>query len=117
MSHWAQIQNGVVTQVIVAEADFILSGAVGPSTDWVQTSYNTHAGQHYLGGEALRRNYAAAGMIYDTVRDAFYWPQPQDGTTWVFDEASCTWQRPVAAPNDGAAWLWSETEQAWVVAA
>ena len=117
MSHYARIQNGIVAQVIVAEAEFIQSGAVGPAADWVQTSYNTHAGQHYLGGTPLRKNYAAVGMIYDTVRDAFYWPQPQDGTTWVFDEDSCTWRRPVNPPDDGGIWLWSEALQNWVVAA
>jgi len=114
MSHYAQILNGVVTQVIVAEAEFIQSGAVGDPAAWIQTSYNTRRGLHHLGGTPLRRNYAGVGMIYDPVRDAFYWPQPQDGTTWVFDEFSCTWRRPVAAPDDGGVWLWDEAVQNWV---
>ena len=52
MSHFAKIESGVVTQVIVAEQDFINSGAVGDPTAWVQTSYNTHAGQHPEGRPA-----------------------------------------------------------------
>ncbi len=56
MSHFAKIEGGIVTQVIVAEQDFINSGAVGNAADWVQTSYNTHAGQHPE-GRPLRKNY------------------------------------------------------------
>ena len=41
MSHFAKINsNNIVTEVIVAEQDFINSGAVGDSFLWVQTSYN-----------------------------------------------------------------------------
>jgi len=39
MSHFAKVENGIVTQVIVAEQDFINSGAVGDPSTWVQTSY------------------------------------------------------------------------------
>lgn len=117
MSHYAKIENGIVTQVIVAEQDFINSGAVGSASQWVQTSYNTSGGVHSQGGTPLRKNYAAVGMIYDTVRDAFYLPQPTDSGTWVFDEFSCTWTRPVPRPSEPGYWLWSEALQNWVVAA
>jgi len=41
MSHFAKLDsNNIVTEVIVAEQDFINSGAVGDSFLWVQTSYN-----------------------------------------------------------------------------
>ena len=45
MSHFAKIENGIVTQVIVAEQDFIDSGVVG--NGWIQTSYNTLGNVHY----------------------------------------------------------------------
>ena len=115
MSHYAKIENGVVTQVIVAEADFIESGVLGDSAEWVQTSYNTYAGVHVNGGAPLRRNYAGVGMIYDSVRDAFYWPQPTDSGTWVLDEFSCTWRRPVPLPETVGAWCWNETAQEWFI--
>jgi hypothetical protein len=44
MSHFAKVENGIVTQVIVAEQDVIDSGIFGHG--WVQTSYNTYGGQH-----------------------------------------------------------------------
>ncbi len=52
MSHFAEISgsNNIVTRVIVAEQGFIDSGAVGASSNWVQTSYNTRGGVHHCGG-------------------------------------------------------------------
>ena len=50
MSHFAEIINGVVGKVIVAEQDYIdtLQGT------WVQTSYNTFEGAHGLRGTPFR---------------------------------------------------------------
>ena len=45
MSHFAKIEDGIVTQVIVAEQDFI--DTYHSSETWVQTSYNTRNGIHY----------------------------------------------------------------------
>ena len=44
MGHFAKVENGTVTQVIVAEQDFINTGAVGDPSTWKQTSYNTRVG-------------------------------------------------------------------------
>ena len=111
MSHYAQIQNGIVTQVIVAEADFIASGAVGPAGEWVQTSYNTRANAHTLGGTPLRGNYAGIGYTYDSERDVFYAPQPYP--SWTLDQATWTWSAPVAYPEDGKSYTWTEATLTW----
>jgi hypothetical protein len=87
MAHYAKIEDGVVTEVIVADEAFVKK--IGG--EWVQTSYNTHAGQH-PDGKPMRKNFAGKGMIYDKDRDAFYMPQPKP--EWVFDEDSCTWVDP-----------------------
>jgi hypothetical protein len=47
MSHFAKVENGIVTSVIVAEQEFINSGVVGDPSLWIQTSYNTRGGIHY----------------------------------------------------------------------
>jgi hypothetical protein len=73
MSHFAKVENGIVVNVIVAEQDVIDSGIFGHG--WVQTSYNTHGGQHPE-GRPLRKNYAGIGYTYDSGRDAFIPPQP-----------------------------------------
>ena len=68
MSHFAKVENGIVTQVIVIEQDVLASGLWGDPASWVQTSYNTYGGQHTLGGTPLRKNYAGIGFTYDSVR-------------------------------------------------
>jgi len=71
MAHFAQIQNNIVTQVIVAEQDVINSGLFGDPASWIQTSYNTLNGVHLLGGTPLRKNFAGVGYTYDPVADEF----------------------------------------------
>ena len=101
MSHFAEISGSgsgsityTVTRVIVAEQDFINSGAVGTGSNWIQTSYNTYGGVHKLGGTQLRKNYAGIGYTYNTGSDAFIAPQPEPtgSGTWVLNEDSCLWE-------------------------
>ena len=92
MSHFAQIDlNNTVINVIVAEQAFIDTGAVGDPSTWIQTSYNTQAGVHLLGGTPLRKNYAGLGYTYDKERDAFIPPKP--GEDYVLNEDTCVWQQ------------------------
>ena len=109
MSHFAKIENSIVTQVIVAEQDVIDSGLFG--TGWVQTSYNTHGGQHPE-GRPLRKNYAGIGYTHDVVRDAFIPPQPY--ASWTLNEETCLWHAPIPMPNDGKLYSWNEEQLAWV---
>ena len=104
MSHFAKVENGIVTQVIVIEQDVLATGLWGDPTSWVQTSYNTYGGQHTLGNTPLRKNYAGIGFTYDSERDAFYAPQPYP--SWTLDEATCIWQPPVACPTDETRYQW-----------
>jgi hypothetical protein len=120
MSHFAEINSdNIVIRVIVAEQDFIDSGAVGDANDWVKTSYNTRNGVHYApnsdtpdGGVALRKNCAGVGFTYDESRDAFYAPQPYP--SWVLDEDTCLWEPPTAMPDDGKFYHWDEDTLSWV---
>ena len=86
MSHFAKVVDGIVETVIVAEQDFIDT----QEGTWVQTSYNTGGGVHSTGKTPLRKNYAGIGSVYDAGRDAFYAPQPSEGT-WTLDENTCLW--------------------------
>ena len=115
MAHFAQIDNtNTVIQVIVAEQDFIDSGAVGDPTKWIQTSYNTQGGIHTQGGTPLRKNYAGVGYTYDLSRDAFI--PPQSFPSWLLDEESCLWEAPVAYPGDEKIYGWDEDTLSWVLA-
>lgn len=110
MSHFAKVENGIVSQVIVAEQDVIDSGLFG--TGWVQTSYNTYGGIHINGGIPLRKNYAGIGFTYDTDRDAFIPPKPYQ--SWTLNEDTCLWDAPVSYPNDGKLYVWDEAQQQWI---
>jgi hypothetical protein len=109
MSHFAKVENGIVSQVIVAEQDVIDSGLFG--TGWVQTSYNTYGGIHINGGIPLRKNYAGIGFTYDTDRDAFIPPKPYQ--SWTLNEETCLWDAPVPCPNDDKRYRWNEDNQTW----
>ncbi|MCH9712898.1 MAG: hypothetical protein K0U20_09765 [Proteobacteria bacterium] len=120
MAHFAQIENNLVTQVIVVDNNDILdeqgneSEVVGIQfcTDllggtWVQTSYNGN----------MRKNYAGIGDTYDTTRDAFISPQPFP--SWVLDEDTCQWEAPVAYPDvaedSSDIYIWDEETINWVL--
>jgi len=111
MAHFAQVINGYVQQVIVADQDVIDSGAFGSS--WVQTSYNTIGGQHRFGGTPFRKNYAGIGYTYDAQRDAFIPPQPY--ASWTLNEDSCLWQAPAQRPDDGKMYGWDEATLSWTL--
>jgi hypothetical protein len=110
MSHFAKVENGIVTQVIVAEQSFIDKGHVGNPKSWIQTSYNTHAGKHPQ-GRPLRKNYAGIGYSYDSERDAFIPPKPYE--SWLLDEDTCLWIPPTPMPTDGKNYVWDEATESW----
>ena len=109
MSHFAKVENGIVTQVVVAEQDVIDSGLFG--SGWVQTSYNTHGGQHPE-GRPLRKNYAGVGYTYDTDRDAFIPPKPF--SSWSLNETTCLWDAPTPMPTDEKRYAWDEPTTSWI---
>jgi hypothetical protein len=111
MAHFAKVIDGIVTEVLVIDQDVIDTGAFGDPALFVQTSYNTHGGQHPE-GRPLRKNYAGIGYTYDAERDAFYAPQPFP--SWALNEDTCLWDAPVAQPDDGKPYIWDEATLAWV---
>ena len=80
MSHFAKIENNIVTFVTVGrqEDDGKEQELCERTGDiYRQTSYNTRGGVHYTDGEpsadqtkALRKNYAGVGYTFDEQRDA-----------------------------------------------
>jgi len=102
MSHFAKLNNNTVTHIIVAEQDFINSGAEGDSFLWMQTSYNGN----------FRKNYATVGDTYDKVREAFISPKPY--TSWTLNETTCQWESPVSKPVDDKMYIWDEDTTNWV---
>jgi hypothetical protein len=121
MAHFAKIENGVVTQVIVvdnkdcADASGVEKEYIGAAFcerllggTWKQTSYNG----------SIRKNYAGVGYAFDAERDAFIPPKPYN--SWLLNEDTCLWEAPVAMPADAGTgeppkrYTWDEATTSWV---
>jgi hypothetical protein len=115
MAHFAKIENGIVTQVIVvgnadtANADGVEKEYIGAAFcerlfggEWKQTSYNGN----------IRKNYAGIGFTFDEQRNAFIAPKPYP--SWVLVEETCKWTAPVLYPADGKLYNWDETTLSWI---
>jgi hypothetical protein len=114
MAHFAKLdENNIVTSVIVVHnnelldvngveseikgIEFCKTIAAG---EWIQTSYSGK----------FRKNFAGIGYTYDSNRDAFIPPKPQNFPSWVLDEDSCKWVPPIPYPLDGKKYPWDEIE-------
>ena len=142
MAHFAKIgMNGKVIQVLTLDnkdmlnADGVEDESVGqqhleihnnwPAQMWIQTSYNTTANTHRLGGTPLRGNYAGIGFIWDEDNNIFWPPKPY--ASWVKNTTTAQWDSPIgAAPAltaeqqtqneaDTHMWgyIWNEAGQSW----
>lgn len=123
MAHFAKLdENNLVLEVIVvadsdapteAEGQTFLQNLYKNTITYKQTSYNTIAGEHKLGGTAFRKNYAGVGYTYDASKDAFIPPKPWN--SWTLNEDTCQWEAPVAYPDDGKGYIWKEDSRTWIV--
>ena len=131
MAHFAKIigTNNTVVQVLAVGNDMLIKDGVENEQQgveflnnlyknkytYIQTSYNTHRGQHSLGGTPLRKNYAGVGYTYDKGRDAFIPPKPYP--SWLLDEDTCLWNPPVPMPDDAnypdKKYIWDEDTTSW----
>ena len=101
MTHYAKVQDGIVTQVIVAEPEFFNTFVDSSAGEWIQTSYTG----------SIRKNYAGIGFTYNTELDAFI--PPQTYASWILNKDTCTWEAPVPYPADSNEYIWNEETQSW----
>jgi len=107
MAHFAKIENGVVTQVIVVDNQHEANGneylnGLGLEGTWVQTSYNANFG----------KKFAAIGDTYVASTGNFKPAQPFP--SWTFSNADWVWKAPKSLPTDGKRYEWSEELVDWV---
>ena len=121
MAHFAKIENGIVTQVIVvgnedtSSADGTEKEYIGAAFcerlfggDWKQTSYNGR----------IRKNYAGIGymyLAYGPEGEGFVPPSPYP--SWVMNSFSYEWEAPVPlpVPNTPPYYVWDEATVSWVL--
>ena len=117
MAHFAELDdNNVVIRVLVIPDEQEHRGQEFLANDlelggrWVQTSYNTFAGEHRNGGISLHKNYAGIGFIFDGI--GFHRPQPFP--SWTLDPQTYIWQSPIPYPNDDLVYIWDEEVGDWI---
>lgn len=108
MAHYAKIENGVVTQVVVADGPDWCEQNLGG--EWIQTSYSTRGGVHATGKTPLHKNYAGIGYTFDGIGFA----APQPFSSWTLNSDSYLWEPPTPMPTDGKTYTWSEDSLSWV---
>jgi hypothetical protein len=109
MAHYAKVEDGVVTQVIVADSKEWCETNLGGT--WVQTSYNTKGNVNSReGGVALHKNYAGIGYTWDGTGFA----APQPFPSWTKDSDTYLWEAPTSKPVDDKFYRWDEDTTSWV---
>jgi hypothetical protein len=86
---------------------------------WIQTSYNTLAGTHNLGGTPFRGTYAGIGYTWDEDNNIFYGKKPY--ASWILNTSDARWHSPIGDPpalteEQQAAnsyYQWNESNQSW----
>jgi len=107
MAHFAKVESGVVTQVIVADNKEWCENNLGGT--WVQTSYNTYGNQHPE-GRPLHKNYAGIGYTWDGTGFA----APQPFASWSLNSDTYLWESPTPMPTDGKRYAWDEPTTSWI---
>ena len=90
MAHYAFITEGIVTEVITGIDETELIEGLDPET-WYSNFRNQVCKRTSYNGN-IRKNYAGIGYKYDSDKDAFIAPKPDDAIG--FDEETCQWIVP-----------------------
>jgi hypothetical protein len=106
MAHFAKIENGIVTNVVVVDNQHEEDGeaylnSIGLEGAWVQTSYNGN----------IRVKFAGLGDVYNSELDRFEPSSPY--LSWIWNEELYTWEPPVPYPADDKSYKWNEEIQDW----
>ena len=119
MGHYAKIEDGIVTEIIVSDSKEWCETNLGGT--WVETSNTTFGGVNAnKNEEAIYKNYAGIGYTFDGIGFA----APQPFPSWTLNSNTYLWEAPVAPPSD---WVkpnmdlknnkmydWNEEDLAWV---
>jgi hypothetical protein len=93
MTHFARVKDDKVTDVIVADQEFVDGITEMEAAHWVQSSS------------------ASKGGNYDPQAQVFYPAQPY--SSWTLDKSSWTWVAPKEEPDNGKDYVWYESLENW----
>ena len=99
MANYFKVVNGIVTDSIIADAEFFDTFVDSSPGEWIAESSKIKG----VGG---------IGCTYDTTRNA--WITEKPFPSWTLNETSLIWEAPKAAPTgDDKLYLWDEASQDW----
>lgn len=99
MANYLKVVNGIVTESMIADAEFM------------KTYRDTSPGEWIAESDSIR-GVGAIGQQYDPQLNAWYQPQPFP--SWTFNADTLEWSAPVTPPSeDGKLYLWNEDTKSW----
>jgi hypothetical protein len=106
MAHFAKIENGIVTAVVVVDNSQEDRGqeylnSLGLEGTWVQTSYSS----------AFGKKFATVG---DTFEEGIGFKPAKPFESWTWKVKDWNWSAPKAYPTDGKNYEWNEELVDWV---
>jgi len=143
MGHFARINDGLVTEVIVAQSSESCEATYGGT--WIQTSYNTYGNKYMIDGETEEiqeenPDWVDLGYFNTSGPDryivktipkrplhknyagiGFTWDgtgfaAPQPYPSWTKDSDTYLWEAPTPMPEDGNVYIWNEDSLSWQLA-
>ena len=96
-SHYAHIENDIVTSVEVVTDEFVKANPERYKGTWLKV------------GNGSTRDYCGKGFIYLPDKDKIITPQPFK--SWKLDPITDEWTAPVIKPAEN--YFWDETTLSW----
>jgi len=93
MGNFAKIENGIITDTILADQGFI--NTLPNPGQWVEKTLDV----------------SGIGWNYDGNNSTFYPPQPFP--SWILNTETYNWDAPIARPIDDKNYIWDEKNQIW----
>tara|TARA_B100001173_G_scaffold297831_1_gene294809 strand:+ start:726 stop:1034 length:309 start_codon:yes stop_codon:yes gene_type:complete len=98
MANYFKVVNGMVTESIIADAEFMSTFRDTSAGTWIEESDS-------INGKG------SIGKQYNPQLNAWYEPQPF--SSWTLNTTTFNWEAPVTYPTDGKIYQWDETTKSW----
>jgi hypothetical protein len=102
-TYFSKVEDGLVTQSIVADQDYI--NALPDAQLWVETFKPDDSGV-----VPYRKNFGNVGSAYDATNDVFI--PKKHFSSWTLNTTTYQWEPPFPAPTDRE-YLWDEATLSW----
>lgn len=93
--------DGVVERVIVADQEFVDSGAVGDAKGWKEVQNS----------DPSKPDFASVGHVFDTEKAAFMPPEREKG--FILNKETRKREAPFPKPQDGKEHVWDNDTRNW----